>query len=140
METIQSLSSKMADQIMDLQPEGTTKWDIRGEIARDVEYSADMIAVITFSSNSEEVYGNRTQRLIGSVTGQFLIGERTDEECEEELNKLAETVFEYLRSLRYTEVGDAEVIQATCDNIVFAVNPQTAHYAWEMALDVVVQF
>lgn len=140
METIQSLSRLLAEEMMVRQPEEAVQWDIRGEIAQDVVFSADMIAVLAFSSNTEEVYCNRTQRLTGSLMGQFLIGERTNEECEEQLNILAETLFDYLRSLRYSEVGDAVVLQATCDNISFAVNPETAHYAWEMNIDMVVQF
>lgn len=141
METTQSLTRLIAKELQDSRPDtADAVWDIRGEIADDVVYSADLIAILMFTSNTEEVYGNRTQRMTGQLVGQFLIGEHTPEECEAELNILLETAYSYIGSLRYTEVGDAVVIQGTCDNFSYAKAANGIHYSWELPIELIVQF
>lgn len=143
METPQSLSKLIAAELTTLQPEYTTetvKWEFRGEVDDGIDLVSDMIALLQFESNTEEIYGNRTQRLIGSLTGQFLIGERTADECEEHLKVMSQVIMDYIGSLRYTEVGDAVVLQGTTDVISYSIGQDKQHYGWSIPLDLVVQF
>lgn len=144
METIQTLTRRMAAALAALEAEyieagGTvTGWDIRGEVAPDIEAAPDLIAVLTYDTAAEEIYGNRTLRLTGRLTGSLRMGARTDEEAEQELLLLAQVVYDYLGGLRYTEVGDAVVLQATCDSITWSRGAH-ACMAWVLPVDVVVQ-
>ncbi len=43
-----------------------------------VEYENTLIGIVSFSTSTEELYGNRTQRLEGSLTGQIRIEQMTN--------------------------------------------------------------
>lgn len=133
----------MAAELTNLQPEYTTsevKWDFRGEVDDDIDLVSDMIALLQFESNTEEIYGNRTQRLVGSLTGQFLIGARTAAECEQHLNVMSQVIMDYIGGLKYTEVGDAVVLQGTTDVISYSIGQDKNHFGWSIPIDLVVQF
>lgn len=59
-------------------PNSTLKWDFRGEVGDMVEYDKTMIAILSFNDSTEEIYGNRTQRLTGQLTGQIMVEQLAD--------------------------------------------------------------
>lgn len=74
METLQSFTSKLAQHLSELQPtDSPLKWDFRGEVGDGVLYDRTLIGILSFSTSTEEIYGNRTQRLEGDLTGQILV-------------------------------------------------------------------
>lgn len=146
METIQTLTNKMAAALNTLQEEYVTRggtvagWEFRGEVATELGYEApDLIGVLTFESASDEVYGNKTLRLEGYLGGSLRMGARTPAECEAQLQLLAEVISDYLGGLRYTEIGDAVVLQATCDTVTYSGSAVDSCYAWRLGVEAVVQ-
>lgn len=74
METLQSLTNKLAENIAALEPAGSPlTWDIRGEVGTPMTYDKSLIAILSFGQSEEQLYGNRTQRLTGSIVGQVLV-------------------------------------------------------------------
>lgn len=139
METLQSFTNKLASNITALQPaEAPIKWDIRGEIGDPQVYDRTMIAIISFDSSTEELYGNRTQRLGGSIVGQIMTEQMTNEEIYEVLDEMQLIIYDYLGGLRYTEIGDAEVLQATCDSII--TTPKGTYWNFVLPMELIVQF
>lgn len=139
METTQSLAGKFAENLTQLQPEGVVvNWDIRGDLGDMQLYDRTLIAIVSFTTSTEEIYGNRTQRLSGTITGQISAEQLTNDDINMALDELQEVTFEYFGGLRYTEVGDAVVLQATCDTIL--TEPKQGYYNFYIPLDVVVQF
>lgn len=79
MESIQSFTAKLAAAFSQQQPNNAAlTWDFRGEVADMVEYENTLIGIVSFSTSTEELYGNRTQRLEGSLTGQIRIEQMTN--------------------------------------------------------------
>lgn len=119
MESLQSFTSLLANALSQQQPNNSLlNWDFRGEVADMVEYDNTLIGIVSFSTSTEEVYGNRTQRMEGSLTGQILIEQMTNADVLLCLNQLQTIIYDYIAGLRYTELGDAVIIQGTCDSIL----------------------
>lgn len=51
---------------------------------------------------------------------------------------MQEVLYDYIGSLRYTEVGDAVVLQGTCDSII--TQPSGEYWTFTLPLNIVVQF
>lgn len=145
METIQTLTNLMAAELTALQEQyreqgGTVAaWEIRGELGTDTDKPHDLIAVLTFGESREEVPLNKTLRLTGELNGMLRIGARTDAQCASELKLMADVVADYLGNMRYTELGDAVVIQATSETVTYDKAGNTA-YKWSLPVEAVVQF
>lgn len=74
METLQSFTAKFAEALSSLQPEDSTlKWDFRGEIGDTILFERTLIGIVQYTMSTEEIYGNRTQRLEGSLTGEIMV-------------------------------------------------------------------
>lgn len=139
METTQSFSNKFAENLTALQPqESSVKWDIRGEIGDMQLYDKTLIAIVNFNESTEELYGNRTQRLTGSVTGQIFTEQMANGEVYEVLDEFQAVAYDYIGALRYTEIGDAVVLQGTCDSILST--PKGNYWNFILPIDLVVQF
>lgn len=139
METLQSFSNKLAQNLTDLEPEPSeVKWDIRGEIGDPQVYDRTLIAIVSFESSTEELYGNRTQRLNGAITGQIMTEQMSNDEIYEALDNFQSIIYEYLSGLRYTEIGDSEVLQATCDSVLTA--PKGNYWNFQLPIELIVQF
>lgn len=101
-------------------------------------YDRTMIGIVSFNTSSEEVYGNRTQRMDGQLTGQIMIEQLTNEEVLKVLNDMQRILYDYIKSMRYTELGDAVIIQGTCDSII--TQQKTPYYEFVMPIQLIVQF
>lgn len=139
METLSSFSNKLADKFSEQQPNNSViNWDFRGDVGDMIEYDNTMIGIISFNSSTEEIYGNRTQRLNGSLTGQIYIEQLTNEQIYEALDQMQSILYDYIGSLRYTEIGDAVVLQGTADSIL--TEPKDNYWNFVLPIDIVVQF
>lgn len=47
-----------------------------------------------------------------------MIEQLTNEEVLKVLNDMQRILYDYIKSMRYTELGDAVIIQGTCDSII----------------------
>lgn len=139
METLQSFSSKLAQKFNEQRPNNSThQWDFRGDVGEMVEYDRSLIGVVAFNTTTEEIYGNRTERLEGTLTGQIFTEQMTDAEIYQALDELQAVIYDYIGTLRYTEIGDAVVLQGTCDSIL--TQPSTNYWQFVLPLNLVVQF
>lgn len=139
METLQSFSHKLAEKFSEQRPNNSVYvWDFRGEVGDMVEYDKTLIGVVSFDTSTEEIYGNRTQRLEGTLTGQIFTEQMTNTEIHDVLNQLQKILYDYIGSLRYTEIGDAVVCQGTCDSILS--QPSGNYWKFILPLNLVVQF
>lgn len=62
----------------------------------------------------------------------------TTEDIHKVLDDLQTAIYEYIGSLRYTEIGDAVVLQGTCDSII--TKPRAEYWIFELPMNLVVQF
>lgn len=139
METLQSFSQKLAIKLNSLRPRTCgLEWRFHGELGDLIEYDNSMIGVIQFATSTEEIYGNRTQRLEGTLTGQVICEQADNHDIQRALDQLQAIVYDYIGGLRYTDVGDAVVLQGTCDSIL--TNTDGQKWTFVLPLNLVVQF
>lgn len=139
METVQTLTNKMAIAMSQLTPNNSTlRWDFRGEVGDMVEYDRTLIGILSFSDSQEEIYGNRTQRLTGQLQGQIMVEQMTTAEIYTMLDQMQAILYDYIGTLRYTEIGDAVVIQGTCDSILTHNNGE--YWDFTLPMEIIVQF
>lgn len=139
MESVQTLTDKMAAAMSQLcPPNSLLKWDFRGEVGDMVEYDKTMIAILSFNDSQEEIYGNRTQRLTGQLTGQIMVEQLADNDIYMLLDQMQSIIYDYIASLRYTEVGDAMVLQGTCDSVL--TQNKGEYWGFILPIEVIVQF
>lgn len=139
METLQSFSDKLAQKLNLLTPsDSPLKWNFRGEVGDKIEYDRSLIGIVSFETSTEEIYNNRTQRLEGTLTGQICTEQMTNENIYKLLNQMQRIIYDYIRSLRYTEIVDAVVLQGTCDSIL--TQPSGEYWQFILPINIVVQF
>lgn len=139
METLQSFSEKLAQKFNEQRPNNSThQWNFRGEVGDMVKYDRSLIGVVSFETSTEEIYANRTQRLEGSLSGEIATEQMTNADIHTVLDELQSVIYDYIGSLRYTEIGDAVVLQGTCDSIL--TQPSGEYWKFIIPLNIVVQF
>lgn len=139
METLQSFSDKLAQKLNLLTPsDSPLKWNFRGEVGDMIEHDRSLIGIVSFETSTEEIYNNRTQRLEGTLTGQICTEQMTNENIYKVINQMQRIIYDYIRSLRYTEIGDAVVLQGTCDSIL--TQPSGEYWQFILPMNIVVQF
>lgn len=121
-------------------PSAALQWIIRGELATDeVETDKSLIAVLHLTAQDEVVKGNYTYSLDCSLSGQALIGTATITELRAEIEKLFNTVVEWLKSFKYSEVLDAVVIDASISGNLES-GTEGLYFTFTIPLNFIVQF
>lgn len=77
-------------------------------------------------------------RLEATLSGQILVESMDNDTIRKHLDDLQTALYQLIGSYRYTEVGDAVVIQGTCDGIVSV--PKGNYWEFDLPFNVVVQF
>lgn len=139
METLTSFSEKLAQKFTEHRPPNSVyQWDFRGEVGDMIKYDKTLIGVVSFNTSTEEIYANRTQRLEGTLTGQIFTEQMSNSDIYTVLDEMQAILYDYIGSLRYTEIGDAVVLQGTCDSIL--TQPSGEYWTFILPINLVVQF
>ena len=94
------------------------QWDIRGEIGtEEVDENKTLIAVCHCIGQNELIHGNFTYRLNCALTGQILLNALTQEDIDNEVNALFQSMAVFVKGLKYTEADSAVIMQGTCGNV-----------------------
>jgi hypothetical protein len=140
MTTVTSFLKEIASELSAQQPaDSIRKWDFRSEVPNDeIDENKTLIAVLHMTSQEEIVKFNHTLRLYCSLTGQILIGEMTQEEAMEEVQKIWLTIQEYLMPISMKPVEDAILLQATTGGVETGVEGYYINFS--IPIDFYVQF
>lgn len=93
-------------------------WIIRGEAGTDeIDENKNLIAIVHCGKQEEIVYRNFTYKLECALTGQILLNTLTQEEMDNEVSALFDTIADYVMSLKYTDCGGVVVMEGRCGNV-----------------------
>lgn len=98
-------------------------WIIRAEVDSDeIDENQNLIALMQCENQSELIYDNGTYKLDCNLTGQVLISALSTQEIDAELHAIYQSLFNYLKSLNYSDCDGAIVMDATIRNLDLGVD------------------
>ena len=121
-------------------PSSELEWIIRGELSSDeIDTDKSLIAVVHLIGQNEVVQGNYTFSLDIALSGQVVIGTATITDIKREVEKLYNTVAEWLREYKYTEVLDTVVIEGKMSGNLES-GTEGLYYTFTIPINLIVQY
>lgn len=121
-------------------PSSELEWIIRGELSSDeIDTDKSLIAVLHLIGQNEVVQGNYTFSLDIALSGQVVIGTATITDIKREVEKLYNTVAEWLREYKYTEVLDTVVIEGKMSGNLES-GTEGLYYTFTIPINLIVQY
>lgn len=121
-------------------PSANLEWKIRGELSSDdIETDNSLIAVLHLIGQNEVIQGNFTMSLDCAISGQVVIGTATISDIKNEVEKLYNTVAEWVKGYNYTEILDAVIIEARMNgNLECGIDG--LYYTFTIPINLIVQY
>lgn len=121
-------------------PSSELEWIIRGELSSDeIDTDKSLIAVLHLIGQNEVVQGNYTFSLDIALSGQVVIGTASITDIKREVEKLYNTVAEWLKNYKYTEVLDSVVIDGNISGNLES-GAEGLYYTFTIPIDLIVQY
>lgn len=115
------------------------QWDIRGDVSnQDIVPDNTLIAVCHCDKQSEIIYGNYTQELTCTLTGQVMINALSISDIDTEVQALFDALSTLLKSYRYTEANGPLILDGVCSNVDTTID--NLYYVFAIDFTLHVQF